>query len=41
MRLWDAISRIEGGETIPGVHVLARLWTTGPSILTWKSCDRN
>jgi transcriptional regulator with XRE-family HTH domain len=29
----DTISRIEGGETIPGVHVLARLaWGVGKTI---------
>lgn len=30
---WDTISRIEGGGTIPGVHVLARLaWGVGKTI---------
>lgn len=29
----DIISRVEGGETIPGVHVLARLaWGVGKTI---------
>ena len=29
----DNISRIEGGETVPGVHVLARLaWGVGKTI---------
>ena len=29
----DTISRVEGGETIPGVHVLARLaWGVGKTI---------
>jgi transcriptional regulator with XRE-family HTH domain len=35
----DTISRIEGGETIPGVHVLARLaWGVGKTITDFFSC---
>lgn len=34
----DTISRIEGGETIPGVHVLARLaWGVGKTITDFFS----
>ena len=30
---WDTTSHTEGGETIPGVHVLARLaWGVGKTI---------
>lgn len=35
----DTISRVEGGETIPGVHVLARLaWGLGVTLEKFFGC---